>query len=347
MLSSGNCKKYVKKERIVVDRNVFQNKQVLITGGLGFIGSNLALRLVEYGAQVTLVDSLIPEYGGNLFNVDTIKEEVQINFSDVRDEHSMKYLVQNKDYLFNLAGQTSHLDSMNDPYTDLEINAKAQLYILEACRWNNPGIKIIFASTRQIYGKPQYLPVDEKHPLFPVDVNGINKMAGEWYHLVYNNVYNVRSTVLRLTNTYGPRMRVKDARQTFLGIWIRRLIEGDPILVFGDGLQLRDYNYVDDVIDALLMSAASDRANGEIFNLGAAGPISLKETAEQLTRVYGRGSYEIVPFPEERKVIDIGDYYGNYDKIMNILGWKPKTSLADGFRKTLDFHERFSKYYWG
>ena len=347
MLSSGNCKKYVKKERIVVDRNVFQNKQVLITGGLGFIGSNLALRLVEYGAQVTLVDSLIPEYGGNLFNVDTIKEEVQINFSDVRDEHSMKYLVQNKDYLFNLAGQTSHLDSMNDPYTDLEINAKAQLYILEACRWNNPGIKIIFASTRQIYGKPQYLPVDEKHPLFPVDVNGINKMAGEWYHLVYNNVYNVRSTVLRLTNTYGPRMRVKDARQTFLGIWIRRLIEGDPILVFGDGLQLRDYNYVDDVIDALLMSAASERANGEIFNLGAAGPISLKETAEQLTRVYGRGSYEIVPFPEERKVIDIGDYYGNYDKIMNILGWKPKTSLADGFRKTLDFHERFSKYYWG
>lgn len=330
----------------MVDRNVFQGKQVLITGGLGFIGSNLALRLVEYGAHVTLVDSLIPEYGGNLFNIDTIREEVRINFSDVRDEHSMKYLVQNKDYLFNLAGQTSHLDSMNDPYTDLEINAKAQLFILEACRWNNPGIKIIFASTRQIYGKPQYLPVDEKHPLFPVDVNGINKMAGEWYHLVYNNVYKVRSTVLRLTNTYGPRMRVKDARQTFLGIWIRRLIEGAPILVFGDGLQLRDFNYVDDVIDALLIAAASDRANGEIFNLGADDPISLKDTAEQLTQVHGGGSYEIVPFPEERKVIDIGDYYGNYDKISNILGWKPKTSLADGLRTTLKFHERFSKHYW-
>ncbi len=327
--------------------DLFKKKNVLITGGLGFIGSNLAIRLVDYGAHVTLVDSLIPEYGGNLFNVDTIKEKVQINFSDVRDEHSMKYLVQNKDYLFNLAGQTSHLDSMNDPYTDLEINAKAQLFILEACRWNNPAIKIIFASTRQIYGKPQYLPVDEKHPLFPVDVNGINKMAGEWYHLVYNNVYGIRSTVLRLTNTYGPRMRVKDARQTFLGIWIRRLIEGKAILVFGDGLQLRDYNYVDDVIDALLLTAASERANGEIFNLGGDDPISLKETAEQLTRVYGRGSYEIVPFPEERKVIDIGDYYGNYDKITNLLGWKPKTSLADGLRTTLNFHESFSEYYWG
>jgi len=331
----------------VIDKNIFRDKKALITGGLGFIGSNLALRLVEYGAQVTLVDSLIPEYGGNLFNIDPIRDQVRINFSDVRDEHSMKYLVQNKDYLFNLAGQTSHLDSMNDPYTDLEINAKAQLFILEACRWNNPAIKIIFASTRQLYGRPQYLPVDEKHPLFPVDVNGINKMAGEWYHLVYNNVYGIRSAVLRLTNTYGPRMRVKDARQTFLGIWIRRLIEGDPILVFGDGLQLRDFNYVDDVIDALLITAASDRANGEIFNLGADDPVSLKDTAEQMVRVYGRGSYEIVPFPEERKIIDIGDYYGNYDKIMDIFQWRPKTSLADGLSTTLEFYERFSQYYWG
>ncbi|MDT8272042.1 MAG: NAD-dependent epimerase/dehydratase family protein, partial [Desulfomonilia bacterium] len=283
----------------------YRGKNVLITGGLGFIGSNLAIRLVEYGSRVTLIDSLIPEYGGNLYNVDPIKDIVNINFSDVRDEHAMKYLVKNQDFLFNLAGQTSHLDSMKDPFTDLEINAKSQLFILEACRWHNPDIRIVFASTRQIYGVPRYLPVDEHHPLSPIDVNGINKMAGEWYHIVYHNVYGIRSSVLRLTNTYGPRMRVKDARQTFLGIWIRRLIEKKPILVFGDGLQRRDFNFIDDVVDALVMAAPDERAHGQICNLGADDPISLKDTAELMIRIHGKGTYQVVPFPDDRKVIDI------------------------------------------
>jgi len=284
----------------------FASKNILITGGLGFIGSNLAIRLVELGANVTLVDSLIPEYGGNLWNIETIKDNVRINISDVRDEHSMKYLIKGQDYLFNLAGQTSHIDSMNNPYTDLEINARAQLFILEACRKHNPEIKIVFASTRQIYGKPEYLPVDERHPLQPIDINGINKMAGEWYHLVYNNVYGIRSTVLRLTNTYGPRMRVKDARQTFLGIWIRRVLEGKPFQVFGDGKQIRDFNYVDDVVTALLLAAENEDANGEIYNLGADDPISLKDIAEMLIKMENGSDYEIVPFPEDRKIIDIG-----------------------------------------
>jgi nucleoside-diphosphate-sugar epimerase len=329
----------------VVARKVFARKRVLVTGGLGFIGSNLAQRLVEYGADVTLVDSLIPEYGGNLFNISPIASRVKVNFSDVRDEHSMKYLVRNQDYLFNLAGQTSHLDSMNDPYTDLEINTRAQLSILESCRRNNPGIKIVFASTRQIYGRPQYLPVDENHPLSPVDVNGINKMAGEWYHLVYNNVYGIRSTVLRLTNTYGPRMRIRDARQTFLGIWIRKIVEGEPFLVFGDGLQRRDFNYVDDVTDALLAAAAAEKANGEIYNLGADDPLSLKDTARLLVDTLGRGSYEIVPFPNERKIIDIGDYYGNHDKLSMHLGWKPRVGLKDGLEKTLEYYQEYSRHY--
>ncbi|HON38662.1 MAG: NAD-dependent epimerase/dehydratase family protein [Desulfomonilia bacterium] len=323
----------------------FARKRVLVTGGLGFIGSNLSRRLVEYGAEVTLVDSLIPEYGGNLFNIQPIREHVRVNFSDVRDEHSMKYLVQNKDYLFNLAGQTSHLDSMNDPYTDLEINTRAQLSILESCRRNNPDIKIVFASTRQIYGKPRYLPVDENHPLSPVDVNGINKMAGEWYHLVYNNVYRIRATVLRLTNTYGPRMRIKDARQTFLGIWIRRVIEGEPFLVYGDGLQKRDFNYVDDVTDALLAAAESEKANGEIYNLGADDPVSLKETAEMMIDILGKGFYQIIPFPPERKIIDIGDYYGSYEKISRHLGWKPETGLREGLRKTIEYYQEFIHHY--
>jgi nucleoside-diphosphate-sugar epimerase len=324
----------------------FEQKNVLITGGLGFIGSNAAKRLVEYGAQVTLVDSLIPEYGGNLWNIEPFKNNVKINISDVRDEHAMKYLIQGHDYLFNLAGQTSHIDSMQNPFPDLEINARAQLSILEACRKYNPGIKLVFASTRQLYGAPQYLPVDEKHPLAPVDVNGINKMAGEWYHLLYNNVYGIRAAVLRLTNTYGPRMRVKDARQTFLGVWIRSVIEGKPVLVFGDGKQIRDFNYVDDVVNALLVCALSDEANGEIFNLGADDPINLKDTAELLVQMAGCGSYQLVPFPADRKAIDIGDYYADYRKIRSRLGWKPTVPLADGLTETLSYYRDHSAHYW-
>ncbi len=324
----------------------FESKKVLITGGLGFIGSNLAKKLVNLGAELTLVDSLIPEYGGNLWNVEEIKDKVKINISDVRDEHSMKYLVKGQDYLFNLAGQTSHMDSMRDPYTDLEINANAQIYILEACRKYNPGIKLVFASTRQMYGIPRYLPVDENHPLSPVDLNGINKMAGEWYHIVYNNVYGIRSSVLRLTNTYGPHMRVEDARQTFLGIWIRRIIEDKPLLIFGDGKQVRDFNYVDDIINALLLVAESDDANGEIYNLGADDPINLKDTAELLIKINGKGNYDLVPFPADRKPIDIGDYYGDYRKIRSRLGWKPVTSLDQGFKKTLGFYRRHHEHYW-
>jgi len=324
----------------------FKGKNVLITGGAGFIGSNLAIKLVELEAYVTVIDSLIPEYGGNLFNLDPIKDKVKLNISDVRDEHSMKYLIKEHDYLFNLAGQTSHIDSMNNPYADLEINARSQLSILEACRRYNPEIKIVFASTRQIYGKPQYLPVDEKHPLYPVDVNGINKMAGEWYHLLYYDVYKIRSVVLRLTNTYGPRMRVKDARQTFLGIWIKNVIEGNKILVFGDGKQIRDFNYVDDVVNAILLSAQSEDADGMIFNLGADDPINLEDTAKLMIEISHNANYELVPFPAERKAIDIGDYYADYRKIRSKLGWQPKISLKDGLKLTINYYQEFDKHYW-
>jgi UDP-glucose 4-epimerase len=316
----------------------FENKQVLITGGIGFIGSNLARRLVNLGAKVTLVDSLIPTYGGNLFNLHDIRDRVSVNISDVRDPHAIAYLVKGKDYLFNLAGQTSHLDSMTDPQTDLAINASAQLSILEACRQHNPTIKIVFASTRQLYGKPDYLPVDEKHPVRPVDVNGINKLAGEWYHLLYNNVYGVRSCALRLTNTYGPRMRIKDARQTFLGIWIRQILEGQPIKVFGDGEQLRDFNYVDDCVEALLLAALSDVSNGKVYNLGSLEVISLKDLASMMINMGYGGSFEIVPFPPERKAIDIGDYYSDFSLIKKELGWIPQTTLQEGLCQTLAYY---------
>ena len=325
-------------------REIFEGKKVLVTGGLGFIGSNLAFRLVDLGAEVLLVDSLIPEYGGNLFNIAGIEDRVQVNISDVRDEHSMRYLVQGKDYLFNLAGQTSHLDSMQDPYTDLEINCRAQLSILEVCRKYNTDIKIVFASTRQVYGKPEYLPVDEKHLLRPVDVNGINKMAGEWYHILYNNVYGIRACGLRLTNTYGPRMRVKDARQTFLGIWIRHIVEGKPFEVW-DGNQLRDFTYVSDAVQAFLVAAASEAANGKVFNLGGDCVTSLKDLADLLVELNSGSEYVVHTFPPDRKRIDIGDYYANYNLIRSELGWAPQVPLQEGLAQTLAFYRRHLEKY--
>jgi nucleoside-diphosphate-sugar epimerase len=270
---------------------------------------------------------------------------VQINISDVRDQYSMKFLIQSQDYLFNLAGQTSHLDSMNNPFPDLEINARAQLSILEACRHFNPEIKVVFASTRQVYGAPESLPVDERHPLHPVDVNGINKIAGESYHLLYHKVYGIKTSVLRLTNTYGPGMRVRDARQTFLGIWIKRLLEGEPILVYGDGKQVRDYNYVSDVVNAMLLCATSESAYGEVFNLGADDPMSLKATAEVMTKLEPSSRYEIVPFPGELKKIDIGDYYSDFRRIRSRLDWKPLVSFEEGIRKTVEFYRTNLSHY--
>lgn len=321
----------------------FDGRNVLITGGLGFIGSNLARRLVELGARVTLVDSLIPQYGGNLFNIEDIRDRVRVNVSDVRDEHSFRRLVDGQEFLFNLAGQTSHMDSMTDPFTDLEINARAQLSILETCRQHNPGIRIVFASTRQIYGRPDYLPVDERHLLRPTDVNGINKMAGEWYHVLYNNVYGVKSTALRLTNTIGPRMRVKDARQTFLGIWVRLLVEGRPFEVWG-GEQLRDFTYVDDAVDAFLAAALTPAAAGEALNLGGLERVTLKELAELLVEV-GGGEYVVREFPEDRKRIDIGDYYSDDSRARRLLGWEPRVALREALGRTVDYYRTYLEHY--
>jgi UDP-glucose 4-epimerase len=323
----------------------FKGKRVLITGGLGFIGSNLARRLVDLGSHVLVVDSLIPEYGGNIFNLADIEDRLKINIADVRDEYGFRYLVQGQHYIFNLAGQVSHTDSMQDPYTDLEINARSQLSILEACRHRNPEAKVIFASTRQIYGRPQYLPVDERHPQCPVDVNGINKMAGEWYHIVYNNVYHLKTVSLRLTNTYGPRMRVKDARQTFVGWWLRQLVEGKTLQIFGDGSQIRDFNYIEDVIEAMLIVAVNDVANGEIYNLGSDDPINLINLAKLMIEANGGGKYEIVPFPADRKPIDIGDFYGDYRKIRAKLDWRPQIDLREGMKRTLAYYKEYLEHY--
>jgi UDP-glucose 4-epimerase len=326
--------------------SAYRERRVLITGGLGFIGSNLARHLVALGAHVLLVDSLIPEYGGNIANIAGIEERVRVNIADVRDVHGMSYLVQGQDYIFNLAGQVSHIDSIRDPFTDLEINCRSQLTLVEVCRQQNPGVKLVHASTRQIYGRPRYLPVDEAHPLEPTDINGANKLAGEWYHLIYHRVYGLRTVSLRLTNTYGPRMRVKDARQTFVGWWIRQVVEGAELEIFGDGRQIRDFNYVDDVAQAMLLAGAADGVEGQVYNLGGDEPISLLDLAQLLIEINGGGDYRLVAFPPERKRIDIGDYTGDYTKIRTQLGWRPQVSLREGLARTLDYYRRYRDRYW-
>jgi len=327
-------------------RATYEGRKVLVTGGLGFIGSNLARALVPLGAEVLLVDSLLPDYGGNLFNIDGIESRVKVNIADVRDANGMQYLVSGQDFLFNLAGQVSHIDSMTDPMTDLEINCKSQVAILEACRKGNPGIRIVYASTRQIYGRPVRLPADEEHPVHPTDVNGINKASGEMYHRVFGEVYGLRTTSLRLTNTYGPRQLLKHNRQGFTGWFIRRVILGEEILLFGDGEQKRDFNYVDDVVDAFLTAGASDESQGEVFNLGATPPTSLRNFLEILYEVAGeKPNYRLVPFPEERRRIDVGNFYTDYGKIRRNLGWEPRVDLREGLERTVAFYRENIRHY--
>jgi len=322
----------------------YSRKKVLITGGCGFIGSNLAHELLRLGADVTIVDNLDPDSGGNLFNVEDIKEHLRFIQSDVNDEQKMTTAVKGMDYLFNLAGQTSHLGSMRDPFKDISVNAVGQLRLLEVCRVNNPDVSIIFAGTRQVYGRPLYLPVDEKHLLTPLDNNGVSKRAGEMYHIVYNRVHEMQTCVLRMTNVYGPRMRIKDDLLTFIGWWAHQLLTGEKIQIFGTGGQVRDLNYVDDVVSALLLCAAHPSARGKIYNLG--GPsVKLLELAREMIRVNKCGDYVIVPFPENRKRIDIGDYYGDYSLIQKEVGWHPQTSLADGLARMLEYFQSNKDHY--
>ena len=322
----------------------FKGARVIITGGLGLIGSALARQLVALGAEVLLVDSMIPEYGGNLANIADIRDQVAVNIGDIRGGYVLRYILDGQDFLFNLAAQTSHLDSMAAPEDDLAINCAAQLQLLEACRAFNPGITIVHAGTRQIYRRPDYLPVDERHPLRPVDVNGVNKMAGEAYHLLFRDVYGIKSRSLRLTNVYGPGMRIKDARQTFLGIWLRRVIQGEPFEVWG-GEQRRDLLYVDDAAQAFLYAAVTQEAEGLALNVGGDEPCNLADLAEAIIAAYGGGKYEIRDFPTERRRIDIGDFVTDDRRFRAISGWRPRVCLADGLRRSLDYYRRHLAFY--
>ncbi|MBD3306596.1 NAD-dependent epimerase/dehydratase family protein [candidate division KSB3 bacterium] len=329
----------------MVNTTDFKGRNTLILGGLGFIGSNLAIRLVSLGAHVTLVDSMLPQYGGNLANIEPIADQCRVNFSDIRDQYSLEYLVQGIDVIYSMAGQTSHIESMIDPITDLEINCRSQLSLLESCRKYNPNVKILYASTRQLYGRPQYLPVDEKHPVMPVDVNGINKLAAEKYYTLYSHVYGMQCVSLRLTNTYGPRQHLRGNKQGFAGVFIRQAIDHETIQIFGDGQQIRDFNYIDDVVKAFLLATDTPGIYGHVYNLGAEDRCSLLEFVQILQR-YCEFDYQIVPFPPDHQVIDIGDYYSDFSRFHNKTGWTPQVSLEDGLRRTIAYFQPRARDYW-
>src|SRR5436190_13466750 len=326
-------------------REFYRGRRVLVTGGVGFIGSNLARQLVGLGADVLLVDSMIPDYGGNLFNIDGIEDRIRVNFGDIRNESVMDVLVRDREIIFNLAGQVSHIDSMRDPYTDLDINCRAQLSMLEACRRFNPAVKVVFAGTRQVYGKPDRLPVDESHLVRPIDVNGVNKAAGEYYHLLYNNAFGVRACSLRLTNVYGPRQLIRHNRQGFIGWFIRLAIEDREIQIFGDGSQVRDFVYVDDAVDAFLRAGFCTSCDGEVFNVGGLEPIAHRDLTELLIAVAGTGRVRYVPWPDEKKRIDIGSFYSDSSKFSRTTSWRPSIGLREGFRRTIEYYRAHMPQY--
>jgi UDP-glucose 4-epimerase len=323
---------------------IWAGKNVLLTGGAGFIGSNLARRLVDLGAKVTCFDAYNPLGGANPFNLHGYEARLEILRGDMRDKEMLPRIVRDKDVLFNLAAQTSHVDSMTDPRTDLEINTIAQLDLVEACRNFAPGIRTVHISTRQIYGRPQYLPVDEKHPLSPPDVNGINKIAGESYHLLYGRIYGIDTTILRLTNTYGPRMRVCDARQMFLGLWINRACSKQPFEVWG-GAQIRDLAFIDNVVDALI-AAVGPKTIGQVFNIGGETVLTLEELAQRLIALRDGATYVVKEFPADRKGIDIGDYRADDSAFTAATGWTPKVSFEEGLRETLNFYRAHGQHYF-
>ena len=324
----------------------YRAQKVLITGGLGFIGSNLAHRLVQRGASVTLLDSLHPTCGGNRFNVEQIKNDLEVVVGNSCDLELVRKLIRGKAYVFNLAGHVSHIESMQEPFEDLQMNAIAPLTVLEASKLENREVRIVYSGTRQSYGRPDTVPLVETQLLKPIDVNGVNKMAGEWFHIVYHRAYGIPAVSLRLVNTYGPRQLVKHARQGFVGWFIKQAIDGEEIQVFGDGQQIRGFNYVDDVVDALLIAGANDKVKGDYFNLGGERPISLEEFVKLLLKAAGRGSYRIVPFPSDKKAIDIGSVYTSAAKFNLATGWRARVGLEEGLVRTVEYYRRYREHYW-
>lgn len=314
-----------------------KGQNVLITGGLGFIGSNLAHHLVKLGAEVTILDSMFPQYGANFANIRGIEEKIKVVKGDIRKMELVKQNVVNKQVIFSCAAQVSHIDSMKDPYFDVDINCKGNLNVLEAVRRYNDQARIVYTGTRSQVGLMQYSPVDENHPEFPTDIYSVNKSAAEKYHLIYHASYGIFATSLRITNTYGPRAQIRHPGYGVVNYFIRLAIEGKTITVYEPGMQTRDVVYVDDVVDCLLLAALKKEANGQVFNVASGKSIPFIELVKLIVKAAGTGTYKLVPWPEERKAIEVGDVHISIEKAKKLLGWYPKTRLEDGLSETIKY----------
>jgi nucleoside-diphosphate-sugar epimerase len=324
----------------------FESKRVLITGGLGFIGSNLAIRLAEAGAQVTIIDSSVPGCGANPFNLAPAASRVEVIDKDIGDTPALESKLRETGLIFNLAGEVSHLRSVEDPERDLYLNAIAQLRFLQACRRCCPGARVVYAGTRQIYGKPQYSPVDEHHPVQPTDFNGVHKCAAMQYHLLFARRGDLDCVVLNLSNVYGPRMALHLPQQGFLGGYLRRALHGEPLVYYGDGSQLRDPVYVDDAVDAFLRAGAAPELRDRSFNLGGPEVYSIRQIAEIVASESGAGVQQ-APFPEHLARIDIGSYVSDASRIRRELGWVPRIGFREGVRLSLAYYRAHKHRYLG
>jgi UDP-glucose 4-epimerase len=327
-------------------QQAFKDAQILITGGMGFIGSNLAIALVRQGANVTIVDAMIPGYGGNLFNIEPIRKQVVVNFCDIRDSNVMDYMVAGKDYVFHLAGQVDHILSLTDPFPDIDMNIKGTAVIMEACKRRNPNVRLIYTGTRGQYGSATSLPVNEEAPTRPRGIYEISNLAAEKIILVYHDVHGIRSILLRLTNIYGPRAQMHHSRYGVVNWFVRQALDKETIQVFGDGQIKRDFLYVDDCVEALLGCALSGHAYGEVLNVGIDRPTNFVELAETVVKVCGSGNWEFSPFSPERKAQEPGDFFSDISKIRRLVGWEPHTSLEDGLSQTVSFYRQHARHYW-
>lgn len=327
-------------------KNLFKSKKVLITGGLGFVGSNLSIKLAGLGADVLIVDNMLPRQGGNLFNIEPVKDKVKVNISDIRNPTSMNHLVKGMDYIFHIAGQVNHVDSVKEPLNDLSINVEGTLVLMEALRMNNPDAKVIFTGTRGEYGSSLTLPVSEDHAINPIGIYAITNFAAERIVLTYNNLHHIKSLCLRITNTFGPRHQMAHDEYGVFNWFIRKAMDNEVIPIFGDGRILRDYLYIDDLTDSLVNIALNDNAYGEVYNVGSGVPLSFVELAKMIIDITGTGKVDYTEFTTERKALEPGDYYADITKIKKTIDWSPKITLEDGIKRTIEFYRKYKEHYW-
>lgn len=329
-----------------INSNDLKNKKVLITGGMGFVGSNLCIKLAELEAEVLIVDNMLPRQGGNLFNIEPVKDIVKVNISDIRNPTSMNHLVKGMDYIYHIAGQVNHVDSVKDPLNDLSINVEGTLVLMEALRKNNPGAKVIFTGTRGEYGSSLSLPVAENHAINPIGIYAITNFAAERIVLTYHNLHHIKSLCLRITNTFGPRHQMAHDEYGVFNWFIRKAMDNEVIPIFGDGRILRDYLYIDDLVDSLISIALCDSAYGDVYNVGSGVPLSFIDLAKKIIDISGTGKIDHTEFTTERKALEPGDYYADITKIKNTIQWTPKVQINEGIKKTIEFYKENKKHYW-